>query len=231
MSHIGTKRVVKAFFSPGQHPHYLEITVVKNNTALKELLLGDALLEDSNDIQAFCAFRHGHKGPDMGSLIFDRNHLDYGVVTHECTHAALSFVNELSMTSEAVAAMGEDEQYEYFQEATARVVESLFRQVEAQLSDWFNMKPKKESAMTDTLFDIPEQKSPRLLWMEKHGIEIIHRPEFDGEEEDELTGATLYPYMAIACGEKVGPPGFGMAEDCAITDWARKNNVRLWNEE
>lgn len=79
-----------------------------------------------------------------------------------------------------------------------------------------------------TLFTLPESKSPRLLWMEKHGVEISHRPEFNGEDEDEF-GNVLYPFAALAprCHER----GFGNTQDDALTDWAKKNNVKMWNEE
>ena len=80
------------------------------------------------------------------------------------------------------------------------------------------------------LFELPECKSPRLLWMEKHGIEIEHRPEFDGTDEDE-NGDTLLPYMAWSILAGLNPPGHGMTADGALTDWAMKHGVHLWNEE
>lgn len=83
---------------------------------------------------------------------------------------------------------------------------------------------------TETLFDIPEQKSPRLLWIEKHGVKIAHYPEFDGTQEDDM-GETMYPYFAWTGTPSIATSGSGMTADDALTDWARKNHVKLWNEE
>ena len=80
------------------------------------------------------------------------------------------------------------------------------------------------------LFTIPEQKSPRLLWIEKHQIRLHHFPEFDGTQEGD-DGTRLYPYFAIAKGDYPEQGGAGMSVDEAITDWAKKNKVKLWNEE
>jgi hypothetical protein len=70
--------------------------------------------------------------------------------------------------------------------------------------------------MTDTLFPLPEQKSPRLLWIEKHGVIM--------EESSERWHA----YRMFDGGHYGGT---GKTQDDALADWARKNNVRLWNEE
>lgn len=77
------------------------------------------------------------------------------------------------------------------------------------------------------LFDIPESKSPKLLWMEKHGVKT-HQSDLS---ED--------PWIAwLASNESVdGLPrnmekcGYGNTKDEAITDLAIKNNLKFWNEE
>ena len=81
--------------------------------------------------------------------------------------------------------------------------------------------------MTD-LFDIPESKSPRLLWMEKHGIET-----WQPEIEDAFDGAKW-----CACREsdkdENGIPsyvGTGDTENDALASLAQRIGIRLWNEE
>jgi len=81
--------------------------------------------------------------------------------------------------------------------------------------------------MKEALFDIPEQKSPRLLWMEKHEV---------AAKFDIAYGEWLV--YSLAQGANIEDAwnnhkpflGIGAIEADAITDWARKNNVRLWNE-
>lgn len=66
------------------------------------------------------------------------------------------------------------------------------------------------------LFDLPESKSPRLMWMEKHGVwtaEITMRGRFQWWE------ATSN-----------GITGKGATEDDAIVDLAIKLEIKLWNE-
>jgi len=71
------------------------------------------------------------------------------------------------------------------------------------------------------LFDIPESKSPRILWMEKHGV-------------------TTYPPNPLlgcwAASRDTDPPldqfvGLGDTELDALTEMAKKLNLRLWNEQ
>lgn len=88
------------------------------------------------------------------------------------------------------------------------------------------------------LFTIPEQKSPRLLWIEKNDIIVRERGDvfyaWDAATESRVYEDCDYD----------NPQGFDMISDCptrwlgigateedAITDWAKKNKVRLWNEE
>jgi len=63
------------------------------------------------------------------------------------------------------------------------------------------------------LFTIPESKSPRLKWMEAHGIEVSH---------SELTG-----YMAFGTAEG---SGFGDTAEEAILAYAKNIGIPLWNE-
>ena len=77
--------------------------------------------------------------------------------------------------------------------------------------------------MNDTLFDIPEQKSPRLLWIEKHGIEIITN--FYDEWED-----TQWPFLALAPTRLLPGQYFGNTEDEALIKLAIAGNLKLWNQ-
>jgi hypothetical protein len=78
-----------------------------------------------------------------------------------------------------------------------------------------------------TLFNLPPCDSPRLRWMKKHNVEtrddikIDEYPEsaffaWSGDLNDAIDNVRL---------------GSGDTELDAITDWAIKNGVRLWNEE
>ena len=39
--------------------------------------------------------------------------------------------------------------------------------------------------MRDELFDVPQTKSPKLRWTERHGIQVMHDPNFQHGDEDE----------------------------------------------
>ena len=91
--------------------------------------------------------------------------------------------------------------------------------------------------MTD-LFNIPESKSPRLVWMEKHDLLPVAGEwcwyvwsRADEQEERENCDYMLPCSFWIPRDGKPHQVGKGKTEDEAITDWARKNNVKLWNEE
>ena len=62
------------------------------------------------------------------------------------------------------------------------------------------------------LFDIPESKSPRLVWMEKHGVKTSYCNDLWQAEH----GITI---------------AFGDSELDALTELAKKLNLKLWNEE
>lgn len=73
--------------------------------------------------------------------------------------------------------------------------------------------------MNDNLFDIPESKSPRLLWMEKHGVWTSKTNFVDFEQPEHAWKA-----------EAAGKIGVGPTEDDAIVDLAKIMNLKLWNE-
>jgi hypothetical protein len=70
------------------------------------------------------------------------------------------------------------------------------------------------------LFDIPESKSPRLLWLEKHGVKF-ERDFFDPWEEE------TYQWMAHMRHHQ----GFGKTQDEAITDLAKTAGILTWVDE
>lgn len=69
--------------------------------------------------------------------------------------------------------------------------------------------------MTDTLFDLTDSPSPRLLWMRKHGITLNYLAKHEAWEAEAPTCWTSY----------------GDTEDEALASFAKYNNLKLWNEE
>ena len=72
--------------------------------------------------------------------------------------------------------------------------------------------------MTELFDYIPESKSPRLLWMERYGVET------GGPDEDDEFWAKAY----CAGIERYG---YGQTEDEAICNLAKRSGWKLWNEE
>jgi hypothetical protein len=81
------------------------------------------------------------------------------------------------------------------------------------------------------LFHIEESLSPRLKWMQEHKV----CTEF---EETAVTRPKDYPWEAYSHVDDLDDDeddptpyyGWGATEEEAIVDFARKNNLRLWNE-
>ena len=82
--------------------------------------------------------------------------------------------------------------------------------------------------MSDELFPAESVtvKSPRLLWMERHGV-TVGPLKFKPTHSDDFR----FAYSVIAVGKQGSEHGYGNTEDDAIIDWAKANGVRLWNEE
>lgn len=78
--------------------------------------------------------------------------------------------------------------------------------------------------MTDFLFDVPPQDSPRLAWMKRHGVVTWM-----------VQGCDVDPWCASTEEQvkKCDTEGLGTGdtEDDALADFARRRNLRLWNEE
>ena len=74
------------------------------------------------------------------------------------------------------------------------------------------------------LFTIPETKSPRLCWLEKHGV-TCYKSEYDHAgptDPDELWRARIASNPV---------EGKGATMDDAIVDMAKRLNLKLWNEQ
>ena len=73
------------------------------------------------------------------------------------------------------------------------------------------------------LFDIPETKSPRLIWLERNGIKV---------SPSRTHGPSHKHWMAYRhSGDFISSSGYGETEDEAITSLAIKLGIKLWNEE
>lgn len=93
--------------------------------------------------------------------------------------------------------------------------------------------------MSDFLFDVPEVKSPRLLWLEKHGILTDHSalagvpPWMALIPLPEDKGKTLCACLADN-GRRYDEADlveYGETQDEAITNLAIRAGIKLWNEE
>lgn len=78
--------------------------------------------------------------------------------------------------------------------------------------------------MSEMLFDVPEQKSPKLRWMEERGV-ATRQTGLAAGDEDEL-GNELFPWLATSGEVSSG----GMTEHEAIVGLAVKKRWKLWNE-
>lgn len=72
------------------------------------------------------------------------------------------------------------------------------------------------------LFNIPEVKSPRLKWLDRHGV-------WTGKVEYDHAGPTEPEdkWQATAAGKE----GRGPTEDASIVELAKKMGIKLWNEQ
>jgi len=73
----------------------------------------------------------------------------------------------------------------------------------------------------DELFEIEESKSPKMLWMERHGVSVF------GPDEDDEFCAEAWDDR----GEGMWREAYGIGEQEAIAELAAKCGWKLWNEE
>jgi len=69
------------------------------------------------------------------------------------------------------------------------------------------------------LFDIPESKSPRILWQERHEITCVETDLDRPENRWQAMQATSKTIVR------------GPTREDALAEIARKLNIKLWNEE
>lgn len=81
--------------------------------------------------------------------------------------------------------------------------------------------------MSDELFQIDESLSPRLRWMQQHKFRTHHAPWCE-----DSPWSAWHPENESEQGLPTDPEacGYGMDEDEAIVDLAKKLNLKLWNE-
>ena len=80
----------------------------------------------------------------------------------------------------------------------------------------------------EELFNLPPQKSPRLLWLEKNKLRVEKHPHFDNDEDE--FGKEIFEYYAIHDNQLDKAVG-GETEAIAIANWALQSGICLWNEE
>ncbi len=123
-------------FSP-QHKHFINVEIVGSLEELAQKWHHEQSARNcqpepmGEDTGAFCVFDHESETEDLGVIYFWNT--VRRVIAHECVHAALSFLDCKVMVSKAVEVMSQDDQYEYYQEALAIIVEELFGQIEERL--------------------------------------------------------------------------------------------------
>lgn len=84
--------------------------------------------------------------------------------------------------------------------------------------------------MSEELFEVPEVKSPRLKWIEKHRIKIRQTPNWTSGMED-FDGDEVHKFYACDDGNWRFHAYGGETEDAALAEWARCRGKRLWFEE
>ena len=76
------------------------------------------------------------------------------------------------------------------------------------------------------LFEIPETKSPRLLWLARHRIHTFQTQMLSDKEQPwSAWSGDFQEALDDDC------YGVGATEDDAIVNWAKGMRVKLWNEE
>ena len=76
--------------------------------------------------------------------------------------------------------------------------------------------------MDDLFANLPEVKSPRLLWMEKHGITT--------EKRVSSLGAVYVATATSSCGKYNISTKATTNDHDAIVDMAIKLEIKLWNQ-
>lgn len=82
--------------------------------------------------------------------------------------------------------------------------------------------------VSNDLFDVSEQLSPRLKWMKDNGVCTFRCINLDPEELSWFAwrGTREDAMHEDACGRS----GMGETEDDALVDFCKKMGIKLWNE-
>ena len=80
----------------------------------------------------------------------------------------------------------------------------------------------------DTLFELPETPSPRLVWMRKLGVVTEQSPKNKVGDEDE-EGNFIHAWYAYFKADEMTAMG-GATEQEALCNFAKFHNLKLWNE-
>ena len=82
--------------------------------------------------------------------------------------------------------------------------------------------------MIENLFDLPESKSPRLKWIEKHHLQTHQTPNWQPDTEDEFCDVVEAWY---ASDDNFEHNHGGETEDEALVAWAKARGKLTWMEE
>ena len=108
-------------FCPGQCAHYAEIYIAESNEEARKIL---SKWEDG--FHGLMHYDHYTKLDHKSTIVLLRERLSIPLMVHEITHAALEWVNGVTMI--AAYEQGEEDLEGYYSEALARVVEAMTRQ-------------------------------------------------------------------------------------------------------
>jgi len=128
--------LTELLFAPGQHPHSIGVVIVPTLAEMHQILASSGAstphIIEAGGGPPRAAFWCDYDNPDktkLGYVIFAGEALDPSIMVHELTHAASFFVNCYVMRSKAVQAKEIEEQHDYFDEALAHTIETLFEQL------------------------------------------------------------------------------------------------------
>lgn len=77
------------------------------------------------------------------------------------------------------------------------------------------------------LFNVPVVKSPRLKWLEKHGVTTRRADHVVSADEEDDFGHRVHQWTASNGVHMRG----GLTENDALAAWALAQGVKMWNEE
>lgn len=83
--------------------------------------------------------------------------------------------------------------------------------------------------MSETPFNLPDSPSPRLAWLNKHGVQTEQSPKHMIGDEDEF-GNRVFAWHAMI-GDDAQTSVGGDTEQDAICNLAKIKGWKLWNEE